>query len=267
VSAAEPPLLDAHAHVWGPAVPYSHGAWTRLDYAFEVDDYLDCLDRHGVRYGVIAAASLFGTNSTYTLEALRTHRRLRGTVIVEPTVDPAVLKAMRDSGVVGVRLQWFNIDPMPDLRRADWRTLLQQLRELDMHVHVNIEGGRLPQVLAPIAESGVKLVIDHFGWSDSRLDPTGAGLEAVFRYCQAGKAWVKLSSGFRFADPQVPVDQAARLISEVGTDRLFWGSDAPFVGMEDRITYADVVRLFAEWVPDPARRREIGETAYRFYFG
>jgi predicted TIM-barrel fold metal-dependent hydrolase len=266
MTVAGPPLVDAHAHIWGPAVPYSHGAWTRLDYAFTVEDYLDCLDRHGIGYGVIAAASLFGTNSDYTLDALRTYRRLRGTVIVDPKVEVSALKAMREAGVVGIRLQWFNIDPMPDLRRADWRTLLVRLRELDMHVHVNIEGGRLPQVLAPIAESGVKLVIDHFGWSDARLDPAGAGLEAVFRYCQAGKAWVKLCSGFRFDDPRTPIEQAARLIAEVGTDRLFWGSDAPFVGMEDRITYSEAVRLFADWVPDPARRREIGETAYRFYF-
>ena len=267
MTAADAPLVDAHAHVWGSSTPYAADAWTTLGYAFPVEDFIACLDRNGIGYGVIAAASLFGTYSDYTLEALRAHRRLRGTVITTPMVGFSALKAMRDAGVVGVRLQWFNIDPMPDMRRADWRHHLAHLRDLDMHVHVNIEGGRLPQVLAPIAESGVKLVVDHFGWSDQRLDPTGAGWEALIRYCREGKAWVKLSSGFRFNDPQIPIDQAAQLISEVGTDRLFWGSDAPFVGMEDQITYDEVVGLFADWVPDAATRKAIGETAYRFYFG
>ena len=143
---AEGPLVDAHAHIWGPSMPYAADAWTRVGYAFPVEDYLALLDRHGIGFGVIAAASLFGTYSDYTLQALKAHKRLRGTVIVENTVDPATLRAMRDAGVVGIRLQWFNIDPLPDLRTANWRTLLVRLRDLDMHVHVNIEGGRLPQV-------------------------------------------------------------------------------------------------------------------------
>ena len=264
---AEAPLVDAHAHIWGPSMPYAADAWTRVGYAFPVEDYLALLDRHGIAYGVIAAASLFGTYSDYTLEALKAHKRLRGTVIVENTVDLATLKAMREAGVVGIRLQWFNIDPLPDLRTANWRTLLVRLRDLDMHIHVNIEGGRLPQVAAPITESGVKLVIDHFGWSDARLDPTGSGLEAAIRYAQDGKAWVKLSSGHHFADPQVPIRLAVRYLSEVGTERLFWGSDAPFVGMEDKVSYDQVVRAFTDWVPDAAQRRAIGETAYKFYFG
>lgn len=264
---AEPPLVDSHAHIWGASTPYADSAWTRLDYAFPVETYLDLLDGSSIAYGVIAAASLFGTHSDYTLEALKAHRRLRGTVIVDPTVDLRTLQAMRDGGVVGVRLQWFNLDPLPDLRRVDYRTLLAHLRDLDMHVHVNIEGGRLPQVLPAIAETRCKLVVDHFGWSDDRLDPGGAGMEALLRHCQRGQCWVKLSSGFRFSDPQIPIDQAALLIAEVGTDRLFWGSDAPFVGMEKAVTFPEVVRLFGDWVPSAEARRQIGETAHRFYFG
>ena len=262
----EAPLVDSHAHIWGPTTPYAEAAWTRLDYTFPVEEYLRLMNQSGVKYGVIAAASLFGTYSDYTVEALKAHKRLRGTVIVNPTIDFKTLRAMRDSGVVGIRLQWFNLDPLPDLRRVDYRTLMVHLRELDMHVHVNIEGGRLPQVLPAIAETRTKLVVDHFGWSDDRLDPGGAGMEALIRYCQSGQCWVKLSSGFRFSDPRIPIDLAKRLLSAVGTDRIFWGSDAPFVGMEDAMTYEKAVTLFAEWVPDAKARREIGQTAHRFYF-
>ncbi|MEI9965661.1 MAG: amidohydrolase family protein [Caulobacteraceae bacterium] len=145
MSTVEGPLVDAHAHVWDLSTPYAKDAWTRLDYAFPVEDYLACLDRNGIGYGVIAAASLFGAYSDYTLEALRGRKRLRATINVEPTVELSTLRAMRDAGVVGVRLQWFNIDPLPDLRRADWRTLLMRLRDLDMHVHVNIEAAGWPR--------------------------------------------------------------------------------------------------------------------------
>jgi len=268
MAVAEGPLVDAHAHAWDKTTPYVATAWKRLDYVFPVETLLALMNRSGVSYGVIAAASLFGTYNDYTLAALKAHGgRLRGTAIVEPTIGLPALKAMRDGGVVGVRLQWFNLDPLPDLRRLDYRLLTNHLRDLDMHVHVNIEGGRLPQVLAPLAESGVKIVVDHFGWSDDRLDPGGHGMEALIRSCQLGNCWVKVSSGFNFLDPQIPIDHAARLLAEVGTDRLFWGSDAPFVGKEDSVTYERTVELFSDWVPDPAARRAIGETAYRFYFG
>ncbi len=83
------------------------------------------------------------------------------------------------------------------------------LRDLDMHVHVNIEGGRLPQVLPAIAETGVKLVVDHFGWSDDRLDPGGAGMDALIRYCQLGQCWVEAVVGLPLLRPAGP-DRARR---------------------------------------------------------
>ncbi|MEI9852217.1 MAG: amidohydrolase family protein [Sphingomonas sp.] len=263
----EPPLVDAHAHIWGADMPYAETAWTHSDYDFPVEDYLAMLDLHGVAHGVIAAASLFGTYSDYTIESLRAHPRLRGTVAVDPGIDTARLRAIRDAGVVGIRLQWFFKDPLPDLGGSDYAPLLARLRDLDMHVHINIDGAKLPRVLPPLIASGVKTVVDHFGWPDARLDPGGAGLDALVRAGEAGQVWVKLSSGFRFDDPGTAHRHAANYIARFGTDRLFWGSDAPFVGWEDRVSYADTLRLFAEWVPDAGTRHAIGETAYRFYFG
>jgi len=258
------PLVDAHAHVWSADLPYAPTAWTRLDYAFPVEDWLALLDRAGIAYGVIAAASLFGTNNSYTLEVLKAHKRLRGTVIVDSTIAAEELRTMRDVGVVGVRLQLF-AQALPDLAGA-WRPLFHRLRDLGMHVHLNIEGGRLPEALPLLAASGVDLVVDHFGWCDARLDPGGHGMAALIRHGQAGALRVKLSSGFRFDDPQTPIDNAARLLRELGPDRLFWGSDAPFVGDEAEMDYDRAVALFAEWVPDAAARRTIGESAYAFYF-
>ena len=45
-----------------------------------------------------------------------------------------------------------------------------------------------------------------------------------------------------------------------------WGSDAPFVGYEGRITYEDVLTQYLEWVPDPSVRQEIDRTALKLYF-
>ncbi len=45
---------------------------------------------------------------------------------------------------------------------------LYRLRDLDLHVHLNIEGARLVEVGRALMATGVKLVIDHFGGMSRR---------------------------------------------------------------------------------------------------
>ncbi len=93
-----------------------------------------------------------------------------------------------------------------------------------------------------------------------------------------GRTWVKLSAGYRLTwlstrdgapDPramQLAREAAAKLLQEAGPERLLWGSDAPFVGHENSLTYADTLASFAEWVPDAAARRRMTDTALQLYF-
>jgi predicted TIM-barrel fold metal-dependent hydrolase len=259
------PLVDAHAHIWSAAMPIVRNAWTRPTYAFPVEDYLATLDAHGIGFGVIAAASLFGTYNDYTIASLRRHRRLRGTAIVDPRIDFYTLEHMRMDGIVGVRLQLYKL-PLPDFADDDFVRLLFRLRDLDMHVHVNIEGDRLPAVLDALAPSGVKVVVDHMGWPDPALGADDPHFQTLLRKADGERVWVKLSAGYRYDDPGPPAAWAHALIAAFGPERLFWASDAPFVGHEGQVTYTDTVRHFAEWAPDPRLRRTMGEAAYRFYF-
>ncbi len=59
-------------------MPIVSTAWKRPDYVYSVENFLADLDAHGVRYGVIAAASLFGTYNDYSIRAVRAHERLAG---------------------------------------------------------------------------------------------------------------------------------------------------------------------------------------------
>jgi len=274
VTAAEsdPPLIDCHAHVWGHGMPFAPNAWKRPDYAYTAEDYLADLDAHGVRHGVIAAASLFGTYNDYYIDAVRRYPRLRTTAIVDPDMAPARLAQMRDQGVVGIRLQWFFRNPLPDLGGAEFRTFCHRLRELDLHIHLNIEGARLVEVGNQIIDTGVKLLIDHFGWHDPAPRLAAPSYQGMLRMLDRGNTWVKLSSGFRHPDEHapdwsLPVEYAQDLLHRYGPGKLFWGSDIPFVGHEHVGSYAMAVDRFRQCVPDPAVRRAIGDNGYRFYFG
>lgn len=252
-------------------MPFAPNAWKRPDYVYSAEDFLADLDAHGVRYGVIAAASLFGTYNDYYISAVRRHRRLRATAIVDNDVGLATLQSMRDSGIVGVRLQWFFRDPLPDMAGADFQRLCRQLRDLGMHMHLNIEGKRLVEVGTALMKTGVRLAIDHFGWHDPAPRLAAESYQGMLRMLEHGNVWVKLSSGFRHPDEHspdwsLPVEYTQDLLRRFGTEKLLWGSDAPFVGHEHVASYAMAINRLHQCVPDAATRRAIGENGYRFYF-
>lgn len=270
-AAADAPLIDCHAHVWHAHMPLASDAWKRPERAYPVEAYLADLDAHGVRHGVIAAASLFGNYNDYSLEALRNHPRLRATANVPFDIPARELAGLHAAGFVGVRLQWFFLQPLPDTGNADFRRLCGQLRELDMHLHLNINGARLVEVASRLMDTGVKLVIDHFGWHDPALRLAAPSYQGMLRLLDRGRLWVKMTSGFRhpddhFPDWSLPVEYARDLLRRFGPDRLFWGSDAPFIGHEHVASYAQALERYRQCVPDAAMRRAIDENAMRFYF-
>lgn len=262
---AELPLVDTHAHIYTTAMPIAKDAWRVVEKPAPVEDFLSTLDTHHIPFGVIAAASMFGEYNEYTLRSLRASPRLRGTVVVSPTIDPYILRQMRDDGVVGVRWVWFMQQDLPDLRSAEYRLFLTRLADLDMHVQILLGGERLGPVLESLADCPAKVVIDHFGFPDPELGIRCPGFQAAVRAVDNQRTWVKMAAWHRLGDlgPQV----GAALLAAVGTERVIWGSDWPFVAAHEGYAYGEAVKSFLDAVPDPLQRRQISETALRLYFG
>jgi predicted TIM-barrel fold metal-dependent hydrolase len=274
----DPPVVDAHAHIFTPDMPVADAAWMKPDYAYTATDYLKDLDAHGVHFGVIAGISIYGQYNDYMISQLRRHPRLRGTVNIAPTTDRYVLERMNDDGIVGLRLQLSRRKQLPDLTSEEYRLLLRRVADLGWHVHLALEGAQMPAVLPALEASGARIVLDHFAHPDQHEGLANAGFQAVLRSIAKGRTWVKLSAGYRLTwlstragapDPkamQLARAAAAKLLQEAGPERLLWGSDAPFVGHEKSLTYADTLASFAEWVPDPVARRRMTDTALQLYF-
>jgi predicted TIM-barrel fold metal-dependent hydrolase len=263
---SDAPLIDCHAHVWDTSIPFAPDAWTRPDYCYTAEDFLADMDAQGIGFGVIAGASLFGRNHACTLAALARHPRLRATLVYDPSLDGEQLDRLREAGVAGMRLQWFRV-PVDDLASPELARTASALRERGMHFHLNIDGERFAEVAPAVAALGANLVIDHFGWHDPAARLAEPSYQAMLRLLERANIWVKLSSGFRRPDMDLPGEYTHDLLRRFGPGKLLWGSDAPFVGHEQAIDYAGTVALFHRWVPDADTRRAIGETGYRFYFG
>lgn len=264
-TAPEPPVIDAHAHIFTRAMPFTDTAWTRPDYDYPVEAYLDDLDAHGVSFGVVTAASLFGEYNDYTLAALAQHKRLRATVMLDPDTGPAELAALRAQGVCGVRYQIPLSAALPDLSGYRFRRFVTRLADAGMHLELNLGGEQLAQMLPALAEHRVPVVVDHFGLLRSDGEMEGAGFTALVRAIALGRTRVKISAGFRLPEERLAA-YAGRLLAEAGPERLFWGSDAPFVGAEDRVSYAQTLDTLYRTIPDAATRRAMSDAALRFYF-
>ena len=249
--------IDCHAHVMqrdAPLAPDRHSAPAR---DVTVDDFIAVLDANGVSHGVLTAPSFYGTDNELLLQALQAHpRRLRGTAIVAPETPVDALAAMQRQGVVGIRLNWVRRDVLPDLDTAAWRNLFEAVRGLDWHVEIYLEGHKLASVLPALRDSGVAVVVDHFGSPDASRGVDCPGFREVLKAVRSGDTWVKLSAPYRLggADPQRYVDA---LLNAAGGKQLVWASDWPFVSHENDIVYEDCVEWLDEWITDARIRHAV----------
>lgn len=263
--APEPPAIDAHAHAFTRAMPFTDTAWTRPEYDYPVETYLAELDAHGIAFGVITAASLFGEYNDYSLAVLAQHKRLRATVMLDPDTSPRELADLKRQGVCGVRFQLPLNAALPDLKGYRFRRFITRLADAGMHLELNLGGEQLGKMLPALADHGIAVVVDHFGLLRSENEMEGTGFVAMLQAIDRGRTWVKISAGFRLP-PENLESYARRLLQAAGPDRLFWGSDAPFVGAEERMTYTEALETLYRIVPDARDRRRMSDAALRFYF-
>lgn len=259
-------MVDAHAHVFLRDMPHIPNPRHRIDYDFTVEQYLAILDAHRVERAVIAAASPYGDYNDYVIAAVRGEPRLRGTVIVEPTVERYILEQMKKDGIVGVRLAFISLETLPDLTTFEYQRTLRRFRDLDWHVHLHLDGPRLPQVLPALEAAGVKLVVDHYGRPDPRLGVDCAGFQMLLRLMENGRIWVKVSAGYRLGGDRAAT-YGRELLRRMGPDRLLWASDCPFVGHEKDVKYQETIDDVLAWVPESAREKVFSANALALYFG
>jgi len=258
----QPLLVDAHVHIYRKTDPTLPGCPDISPAEFTAEQLDATLAQHGVQGCVIAAGSLWGDCNDYICESVRTRPAWRGTVILNPaTADRHSMERMAQDGIVGVRFAWAGMATLPDLDSWEYRKLLFRVAELDWHVHILLEGPRLPLLLPRLHQAGVKIVLDHLGRPE-RED--SEAFNAIVQSIERGRTWLKLSGKQRLGPRANEIARA--MLRTVRRDRIVWGSDCPFVGLEP-VTYRSAVDWLAELVPDPIERRTIGtDNALALYF-
>lgn len=261
------PLIDSHLHIWTRDMPLTDTAWHAPPTDAVLQTCLDTLNTHGIVFAVIAAASIHGDYFDYTRAAIKAHKHLRGTAIMAPTTDIYQMEKMKDDGFVGIRLMRAFVDNAVDFD-GDWRMHLRRVADLGWHVHLIDQHNRMADSIAGVEASGAKLVIDHMGVGDLEC-PGGInnpGFKSILAAVERGNTWVKISGRFRNKRPGEAEALTEQILRVGGTERVLWASDWPFAAFEETVTYQSVLADYYHLVPDPEMRRQIDETALRFYF-
>lgn len=237
-----------------PLVAERHSAPVR---DCDVKEYLEILDAHGVTYGLLTAPSFYGSNNEVLLDALKNSQgRLRGTAIVEPTIAESELAQMKAQGVCGLRLNWIRREKIPDITSQEYTTLLAKARNVGLHIEVYLEGEHLAPVLQAISRSGAQAVVDHFGHPFGPEAVKSEGFIALLKAIDQGNTWVKLSAPYRLRQTK-PTDLIQKLLMYGNGERAVWATDWPWVGFENKVTYAQCVQWIFDWIADETIREKV----------
>jgi predicted TIM-barrel fold metal-dependent hydrolase len=266
------PAVDSHAHVFAPGHPFAsdipyvpHASQQGTPAQFRA-----VLDAHGFTHGLLVAAQPYLYDNSVLLKAIAgSGRRFKGIALARPGAD---LQVLADGGVIGIR---FNLSSfgMREFTGHGAERLLAEVAERGWFLQVHCERDELAEAMPVIRRAGVRVMIDHFGRPDPGRGVGQPGFVALLELGRSGRHVVKLSGPFRASVEGYPyrdVDpfiEAA--IAAFTLDRCVWGSDWPFVRVEERIDYGPPLRCVERWLPDPAdRRRLLWETpAKLFGFG
>jgi len=257
-------IIDCHAHVIDPARfayadapgyrPLPHETGPREAFAA-------VLDAHGAKHALLVQPSCYGTDNSAMLDAVtRAPGRFKVIAVVPPDTTDKALAVLAAQGVVGVRFNLVSYD-RDALAKAAAAGLLDRLKAAGLSAQIYAHDGQWPALLPVLATHGVEVIVDHFGVRDISAGVAAPGFQAVLELGRRGTAAVKLSAPFRLAPPSSgygAIDAFAEsLLSAFGIERCVWGSDWPFLDVNDRISYADLPATLGRWLPDAADRRRI----------
>lgn len=257
-------IVDCHAHIIDLArFPFSgtKGYQPRAEESGTSEAFCEVLDRNGVTHAVLVQLSGYGTNNGAILDAVRAYPdRFKAIAMVDPSIDDKALDDLDAAGVVGVRFNLVSYEP-DALLRSDAPRWLARLRGRGWFAQVYANDAQWASAAPILEQSGVPVLVDHFGVIDPRAGTAQKGFRAALELGRVGVAVAKLSSpfrvtgtvlGFEALDPFVEA-----IVDAFGIDRCLWGSDWPFVNVPRRPHYADVVASLMRWFPDESDRRQV----------
>jgi predicted TIM-barrel fold metal-dependent hydrolase len=257
---------DTHAHIMGPKARYPYSPariYTPPDCL--LPDYQRMLAALGVERAVLVQPSVYGTDNTVMLEAMKSAgKRFRGVAVVAESISDAELKHLDAAGVRGVRINIVDVkDRKPGTLPMDrLKTLARRVAPLGWHMEFLMHADEFPDLDRAFAGFPVDIVLGHLGYMKTDQGLANAGFQALLRLMKAGRAWVKLTGPSRITTtgglPYADVVPYARALIEANPERVIWGTDWPHVIIKTPMPNdGDLADLLSDWIPDARTREQV----------
>jgi predicted TIM-barrel fold metal-dependent hydrolase len=261
-----PRACDTHAHIMGPKARYAYSPariYTPPDCL--LPEYLKMLSTLGVERAVLVQPSVYGTDNTVMLEAMKAAGdRFRGVAVVADSISDAELKKLDAAGVRGVRVNIVDVkDRKPGTLPMDALTkLARRVAPLGWHMEFLMHADEFPDLDRAFADFPVEIVLGHLGYMKTDKGLANAGFQALLRLMKAGRAWMKLTGPSRITTtggmPYADVVPYARAVTEANPGRVIWGTDWPHVIIKTPMPNdGDLADLLSDWIPDARVREQV----------
>jgi predicted TIM-barrel fold metal-dependent hydrolase len=263
---------DCHAHIFGPGHPFAadlvytpHPTQCGTGAQFRA-----VLDAHGFTHALLVAAQPYKYDNTCLLQAIAdSGGQFKGIALVRADASAHELRDLAERGIIGLR---FNLSSfgMREFSEPGADRLLAQARELGWFLQIHYEHDELVAAMPYVRRAGLRIMIDHFGRPEPARGLDQPGFAALLELGRSGENVVKLSGPFRSSREGYPyrdIDPyVSACLAAFTPARCVWGSDWPFVRVDERIDYGPPLSCLERWLPDEAdRRRVLWDTPSRLF--
>jgi 2-pyrone-4,6-dicarboxylate lactonase len=260
-----PHACDTHAHICGPMARYAYYSeriYTPADAL--LPDYQHMLATLGVERAVLIQPSVYGTDNTAMLDAMKAAGpQFRGVAVVAEDISARELERMHAAGVRGVRV---NIVDVKDRKAGTLpldalKKLALKVAPFGWHMEFLMHVDEFPDLDRLLADFPVPTVYGHLGYMRTDKGIATPGFQALLRMMQSGRAWVKLTVPYRISTQPLPhadTNVYAHALIKAAPRQVIWGTDWPHVMVKGAMPNdGDLCDLLGDWVPDAATRKQV----------
>lgn len=260
---------DCHFHVFEDPLRYPMAAprsYTPTPAPLEA--YRRMAQAVGIDRAVLVHPSVYGRDHRSFEDTLSACGGwMRGVAVVYPDTTDAQIEHWHALGARGTRCNALfaggtELEALPGIAA--------RVAPLRWHLQLLVDVAADPDAVARAADTGLPVVVDHFGHTSAGGALATAGFRNLLALVRERRAWVKISGAYRVSPQRAVFNDVAALVEalcKADAGQLVWGSDWPHPAiappMPDDGDLADA--LFG-WLGETERQRILVDNPSRLYW-
>ena len=267
---------DCHTHIHGDTAkfPYFEGRVYTPEAALP-EEMARLHAALKMKRVVVVTPSVYGTDNAATLYGMAARGAdARGVAVIDDKTTDVALDAMGKAGIAGIRLNLATGGTSdPNAGRQRLQAAIDRMKGRGWHIQMYTSLEMITAIKDMVAASPVPVVFDHFGGAKAALGVDQPGFANLIGLVASGKAYAKISGGYRASSKGPDYADAAplaRALIAANPERIVWGTDwphpnsapiagktrfdiAPFFDIDDGL----LLNQLPIWAPDAATRQKI----------